>query len=145
MILYGKRGMNMEEVKVYVDCLDGENRGDLVRCSDCGELMLIQIGGTACGECASENLQWYDDNRHEWTITELEEAGFIVIEKQQMKTQIHPRKENNMKERVMELINQIGNSLDSPYYAEKILTECGKEILQIVGNLEEQIEILKRK
>ena len=50
-----------------------------------------------------------------------------------------------MKERVIELINQIGNSLDSPYYAEKILTECGKEILQIVGNLEEQIEILKRK
>ena len=51
----------------------------------------------------------------------------------------------NSKERVIELINQIGNSLDSPYYAEKILTECGKEILQIVGNLEEQIEILKRK
>lgn len=50
-----------------------------------------------------------------------------------------------MKERVIELINQIGNSLDSPYYAEKILTECGKEILQIVGNLEEQIENLKRK
>ena len=72
---------NMEEVKVYVDCLDGDNRGDLVRCSDCGELMLIQIGGTACGECESENLQWYDDNRPEWTIAELEEAGFIVIEK----------------------------------------------------------------
>lgn len=50
-----------------------------------------------------------------------------------------------MKERVIELINQIGRSLDSPYYAEKILTECGKEILQIVDNLEEQIEILKRK
>lgn len=47
--------------------------------------------------------------------------------------------------RVVELINQIGNSLDSPAYAEKILTECGKEILQIVGNLEEQVEILKRK
>ena len=72
---------NMEEVKVYVDCLDGDNRGDLVRCSDCGELMLIQIGGTACGECESENLQWYDDNKSEWTIAELEEAGFIVIEK----------------------------------------------------------------
>ena len=48
---------NMKEVKVYADCLDGDNRGDLVRCSDCGELMLIQIGGTACGECESENLQ----------------------------------------------------------------------------------------
>lgn len=51
----------------------------------------------------------------------------------------------NSKERVIELINQIGNSLDSPAYSEKILTECGKEILQIVGNMEEQIEILKRK
>ena len=72
----------MEEVKVYVDCLDGDNRGDLVRCSDCGDLMLIQLGGTACGECESENLQWYDDNRPEWTIAELEEAGFIIVEKQ---------------------------------------------------------------
>lgn len=50
-----------------------------------------------------------------------------------------------MKERIVKLINQIGNSLDSPAYAEKILTENGKEILQIVANLEEQIEILKRK
>ena len=71
----------MEEIKVYVDCLDGDNRGDLVRCSDCGELMLIQIGGTACGECESENLQWYDSDRPEWTIAELEESGFIIIEK----------------------------------------------------------------
>ena len=53
----------MEEVKVYVDCLDGDNRGDLVRCSDCGELMLIQIGGTACGECESENLQRSEERR----------------------------------------------------------------------------------
>ena len=58
-----------------------DNRGDLVRCSDCGELMLIQIGGTACGECESENLQWYDSDRPEWTIAELEESGFIIIEK----------------------------------------------------------------
>ena len=60
-------------------------------------------------------------------------------------TSYYDNKEKKMKERVVELINQIGNSLDSPTYAEKILTECGKEILQIVGNLEEQIEILKRK
>ena len=71
----------MEEVKVYVDCLNEEHRGDLVRCTDCGELMLIQIGGTACGECESENLQWYDDNKPEWTIEELKSAGFIIAEK----------------------------------------------------------------
>ena len=58
-----------------------DNRGDLVRCSDCGELMLIQIGGTACGECESENLQWYDSDRPEWTLSELKEAGFIIVEK----------------------------------------------------------------
>ena len=84
----------MEEVKVYIDCLDGDNRGDLVRCSDCGELMLIQIGGTSCRECGSENLQWYDSGRPEWTIAELEEAGFIVIEKQKMKTQFNLGGEN---------------------------------------------------
>lgn len=49
-----------------------------------------------------------------------------------------------MEEKVVKLINLIGNSLDSPAYAEKVLTECGKEILQIVHNLEEQVEILKR-
>ena len=41
-----------------------------------------------------------------------------------------------MKERVVELINEIGNSLDSPDYASKILTECGKEILESVDSLE---------
>ena len=57
---------------------------------------------------------------------------------------IYPIKGSNMKERVIELINQIGNSLGSPAYAAKIITECGKELLQIVGNLEEQVEILKQ-
>ena len=71
----------MEEVKVYVDCLNANHRGDLVRCSDCGELMLMQIGGTCCGECKSENLMWYDNNKPEWTIEELKETGFIIVEK----------------------------------------------------------------
>ena len=53
----------------------------LVRCSDCGELMLMSVGGTACGECESENLEWFDENKQEWTIEELEEVGFILIEK----------------------------------------------------------------
>ena len=53
------------------------------------------------------------------------------------------RKFMNSKEKVIELINQIGNSLDSPAYAEKVLTECGKEILEIVENLEKKIETLK--
>lgn len=49
---------------------------------------------------------------------------------------IKKRKANIMEKRVVELINQIGNSLDAPAYAEKVLTECGKEILEIVHNLE---------
>lgn len=56
-----------------------------------------------------------------------------------------------MKDKVVELINEIGNSLDAPYYASKVLTSCGKEILEIVEILEmenetlrKEIEILKR-
>ncbi len=71
----------MEEVKVYVDCLNMNHSGDLVRCMDCGEVMLIQLGGTSCGECESENIQWYDEDKPEWTMEELEKEGFIVIEK----------------------------------------------------------------
>ena len=70
----------MEEIKVYIDCLNGDHMGDLVKCIDCGELMLIQIGGTTCGKCESKNLQWYDDNRPEWSVEELQENGFITIE-----------------------------------------------------------------
>ena len=71
----------LEEVIVYTDCLTADHRGDFVKCSDCGTLMLIQIGSTACGECESENLQWYDTNKPEWNIEELENAGFIIVEK----------------------------------------------------------------
>lgn len=49
-----------------------------------------------------------------------------------------------MKDRVAELINQIGNSLDSPEYASKILVECGKEILEIVENLEKKNTKLRK-
>lgn len=73
--------VKVEEVKVYSNCLNKDHIGDLVRCVDCGELMLMQIGGTTCGECESENLQWYDKNKPEWTIEELENIGFIIIEK----------------------------------------------------------------
>lgn len=47
---------------------------------------------------------------------------------------------SDKKERVTELLNQIGNSLDAPEYAEKVLTECGKEILQIIDDLEGESE-----
>lgn len=68
----------MEEVIVYIE---KNEIGDLVRCQDCGSLMLMQTGGTVCGECESENTEWYDKKKPHWTIQELEKAGFIVIEK----------------------------------------------------------------
>lgn len=54
--------------------------GDLVICADCGELMLVPIGGTICVACEGENLVWYDKDMPEWTIAELEAVGFFVIE-----------------------------------------------------------------
>lgn len=71
-----------EVVRVYEDCLNLDGKGDFVRCSDCGELQLMQIGGTACGSCESENLQWYTDENgkeiQEISVTELEQMGFII-------------------------------------------------------------------
>lgn len=67
-----------EIVKVYADLLDGNDRGDFIRCSDCGELMLIQLGGTTCCKCKSENLQWVDEECQECTIEELKQNGYIV-------------------------------------------------------------------
>lgn len=49
-----------------------------------------------------------------------------------------------MKDRVVELINQIGSSLDAPAYASKVLTECGKEILEIIENLEKKNAELRK-
>lgn len=43
--------------------------------------MLIQTGGTCCGECESENLAWYDEDKPEWSIEELTQIGFIIVEK----------------------------------------------------------------
>lgn len=67
-----------EIVRVYTE----EESGDFVRCSDCGELQLMQLGGTVCGECESENLQWHTDENgneiQEISVTELEKMGFVI-------------------------------------------------------------------
>lgn len=65
-------------VKVYEDCLNADGYGDFVKCCDCGSLMLMQTGGTACGECESENLQWADEEHQECNVEELEQMGYIV-------------------------------------------------------------------
>lgn len=67
-----------EIVRVYTE----EEHGDFVRCSDCGELQLMQLGGTTCGSCESENLQWYVDKKgneiQEISVTKLKQYGFII-------------------------------------------------------------------
>lgn len=69
-----------EIVKVYTECLNADGIGDFVRCSDCRELMLMQLGGTACGNCEGENLQWADEEHQECSIEELELMGYIIEE-----------------------------------------------------------------
>lgn len=69
-----------EKVIIYTECLSN-NMGDFVKCSDCETLMLMQLGGTACGECESENLGWVDETKPEWSYEEIENAGYIIIEK----------------------------------------------------------------
>lgn len=54
---------NNETVYDYLD-IDIEY-GDLIRCQECGDLQLIQEGGTACGNCESENIINYLDKNGE--------------------------------------------------------------------------------
>lgn len=65
-----------EVVRLYTD----DETGDFVRCSDCGCVQLIQLGGTACGECQGENLAWASEDRNlnEMTVDDLEKLGYIV-------------------------------------------------------------------
>ena len=67
--------MLKEIVKVYID--SDIKIGDFVKCVDCEYLQLIQRGGTACGECESENLMWADDQQ-EVTEEDLEKQGYIL-------------------------------------------------------------------
>ena len=69
-----------EIVRVYSECLNEDGYGDFVRCLDCGELMLMQLGVTACGKCESENLEWADKEHEECSIEELKQMGYIIDE-----------------------------------------------------------------
>ncbi|MFR2774831.1 MAG: hypothetical protein ACLTBR_03260 [Anaerostipes sp.] len=67
-------------VKVYTDSLNENGIGDFVRCIDCGELMLMQIGGTICRNCISWNLEWVDGEHQECSIEDLKSMGYTVEE-----------------------------------------------------------------
>ena len=69
-----------EIVKVYTECLNADGYGDFVRCNDCGMLMLMQIGGMACENCESENLEWVDAEHQECSVEELKQLGYVIVE-----------------------------------------------------------------
>ena len=41
------------------------DKGDFVRCVNCGRLMLVDVGETFCPECCKDNLMWVSDNKEE--------------------------------------------------------------------------------
>lgn len=64
-------------VNVFIDELTIDGYGDLVKCSDCGSVQLVQIGEFNCKLCNSDNLQWYGDTQ-ETNISELENLEFDI-------------------------------------------------------------------
>lgn len=65
----------------------------------------------------------------------------IIIEiKEEQETNPTP-----YRDRVGKLLEEVGRSLDAPYYASKMLIQNGNEILDIVEHLEKEIELLKRR
>jgi hypothetical protein len=41
------------------------DKGDFVKCIDCGRLMLVNVGEGICPECCGDNLIWASDNKEE--------------------------------------------------------------------------------
>lgn len=54
--------------------------GDFIRCTECGRLSLIPCGEDSCCVCGSIGYNmWVDDEKYEFTISEVIDAGYNVI------------------------------------------------------------------
>lgn len=53
-------------------------KGDFVCCSNCGELLLVDIGTETCPNCNKAALSWVDSEHQEVTVDELEKEGYLV-------------------------------------------------------------------
>lgn len=53
-------------------------KGDFVRCVNCGETMLVNLGEDTCPRCKKDALVWVDSEHPEVSADELEEYGYIV-------------------------------------------------------------------
>lgn len=47
------------------------NKKDAIKCFDCQEYSLIELGGEVCPKCKSKNLLWANGNRQEMTEEEF--------------------------------------------------------------------------
>ena len=53
-------------------------KGDFVCCSNCGELLLVDIETETCPNCNKAALSWVDSEHQEVTVDELEKEGYLV-------------------------------------------------------------------
>ena len=60
-------------VKQYV------REGDFIKCVDCEQAMLVEIGTDRCPKCGSQNLMWMDEAHPECDVADLEEMGYRVF------------------------------------------------------------------
>ena len=66
----------------------------------------------------------------------------FIIEIPAEETETEPTTYRDM---IGKLLEEVGQNLDAPYYASKMLIQNGNEILDIVEHLEKEIELLKRR
>lgn len=65
----------MEEVIIYPNV----EAGDLVRCSNCGKVMLVPYGNEICPECGKVGtMAWFDDEQ-ESDIDKLEQKDLKIF------------------------------------------------------------------
>lgn len=59
----------MEEVIIY----NGVEEGDIVRCCNCGKVMLVPYAADKCPECGSVDTMGWIDDEQESSIDKLEQ------------------------------------------------------------------------
>ena len=99
--------------------------GDLVKCLDCGNILLLPLGAEKCPICNKDQLLWYKEYEPEYT----EETVYALgknIERKQWYTN-----SNLLSERIFDCLS---DGYDDEEFREENINDLYNEISQLDGN-----------
>lgn len=99
--------------------------GDLVKCLDCGNILLVPLGAEKCPICNKNHLLWFNEDEPECTEETLYALG-KDIERKQWYTN-----SNMLSERIFDCLS---DGYDDEEFRELEISKLYNEISQLDGN-----------